>query len=836
MTHMILIPLTADWQAVQVASGSAILPSGLPSGLPAQVPGTIASALRAAGQFEYGKDNFDEVDVWYFCDLDLPENAACLHFEGLATHAEVYWNDSIILRSENMFTAHSLDLAALAVSGKGRLSLRFLAMNTQLAQRRPRPRWKTRLVEQQQLRWMRTSLLGRMPGWSPPVAPVGPYRQILLELQSPARVTSKNISSKLDGADGVLEIELTVQSTHALTACSIKIGEQDFALNWQSLGGNQYRILGLCRIAEVKKWWPHTHGDAALYALELQIASAGHMQTIDLGHAGFRQIQVDLRDGDFNLHVNDVPVFCRGACWTPVDIISLQNEAIDLHQMLTLARDAGMNMLRVIGTMVYETAEFYQLCDQLGILVWQDCMFANMDYPVSDGAFAASITTEVQQFLQRTQVSPCIAVVCGNSEVEQQAAMLGQPAELWRNEFFAQTLPGLCQQYRPDVQYWPSSPSGGVMPFQLDSGVAHYFGVGAYLRPLDDARRSAIRFTSECLGFSNMPDDELIDSMLRNGETPGPHSAWKQGIPRDNGTGWDFEDVRDHYMAELYKVNPANLRYADRERYLSLARTTTGEVMAKTIAEWRRVGSTCHGALIWFWRDLRPGAGWGIIDAQGKPKAAYYYLKRAMATLTVLITDEGLNGLALHVINDGPQAFEGELELNLYRHAEARIAHGRIAVRVAAHAAIKVQDYALLPHFIDTSYAYRFGPAGHDVVHAALYHQGHEQAIATDFHFPLGHQFDQQADVGLRAHCSQDADGNHILHLSTQKLAQAVTVQIPGMLPEDNYFHMAPGSSRQVRLSVMHGKSIRPGHVQAQNALANVRVAIANSAATSVIL
>lgn len=835
MTNKLLIPLTVGWQAIQVARGSAIVPSGLFSGLSAQVPGTIASALRAAGQFEYGKDNFDEIDVWYFCDLDLPENVACLHFEGMATHAEVYWNDSLILRSENMFIAYSLDLAALAVSGKGRLSLRFLAMDSQLAQRRPRPRWKTRLVEQQQLRWMRTSLLGRMPGWSPPVAPVGPYRPILLELQSLARVTSKNIYSKLDGADGLLEIELTVQSTQALTACVIKIGEQDFVLNWQSLGENQYRVLGLCRMAEVKKWWPHTHGDAALYALKLHISCASDKQIIDLGHTGFRQIQVDLRDGDFILHVNAIPVFCRGACWTPVDIISLQNEANDLQQMLSLARDAGMNMLRVIGTMVYETAEFYPLCDELGILVWQDCMFANMDYPVTDAAFATSISVEVQQFLQRTQNSPCIAVVCGNSEVEQQAAMLGQPAELWRNDFFGQVLPALCQQYRPDVQYWPSSPSGGVMPFQLDSGVAHYFGVGAYLRPLDDARRSAIRFTSECLGFSNMPDDDLIDCMLKNGETPGPHPAWKLGVPRDNGTGWDFEDVRDHYMTELYRVNPVSLRYADRERYLSLARTTTGEVMARTIAEWRRCGTTCHGALIWFWRDLRPGAGWGIIDAHGKPKAAYYYLKRTMAALTVFITDEGLNGLVLHVINDGPRAFEGELELNLYRHAETRVAHGRIAVQVAAHTAVKVQDYALLPHFIDTSYAYRFGPAGHDVVQAVLYSQGQVQAIATDFYFPLGHQFAQQADVGLRAQCSQDADGNHILHLSTQKLAQAVTVQIPGLLPEDNYFHMAPGSSRQVRLSVMHGKSISPGHVQAQNALTSVRVAVENSTATGAV-
>ncbi|MFZ6766754.1 glycosyl hydrolase 2 galactose-binding domain-containing protein [Undibacterium sp. Di26W] len=824
------MPLTENWHAIQLASGSQVLPSALQVAglvcLPAQVPGTIAGALRATGQFVYGKDNFDEVDVWYFCDLDLPDNAACLHFAGLATHAEVYWNDSLVLRSENMFIAHRLDLAAHRISGKGRLSMRFLALNAQLAQRRPRPRWKTRLVEQQQLRWLRTSLLGRMPGWSPSVAPVGPYRPVVLELQSPVRIIDQQLTSRLDGEDGMLEIELTVHSLQAISSCFIKIGEQTAALKWQSLGENCYRILGLCRLPKVKKWWPHTHGEVTLYALELQIQTADHSQVLKLGRTGFRQIRVDQRDGDFHLYVNDVSVFCRGACWTPVDVISLQNETSDLRHMLSLARDAGMNMLRVVGTMVYETAEFYQFCDELGILVWQDCMFANMDYPVNDAEFAASITLEVQQFLQRTQVSPCIAVVCGNSEVEQQAAMLGQPAEWWRNDFFAQTLPALCLQMRPDVQYWPSSPSGGVMPFQLDSGVAHYFGVGAYLRPLEDARRSDVRFTSECLGFSNMPDDDLLDSMLENGETVGPHPAWKLGIPRDNGSNWDFEDVRDHYMAGLYQVDPAGLRCADQQRYLALARTTSGEVMASTMAEWRRAGSSCHGALIWFWRDLRPGAGWGVLDAHGKPKAAYYYLKRAMAPLTVFTTDEGLNGLALHVVNDTAQALEAELELSLYRHGTNRIAHGRISVQVAAHAAISVRDYALLPHFMDTTYAYRFGPAGHDVAVAQLYRAGSAQVLASDFHFPGGQQFAQVADLGLQAHCVMSEEGNLVLHLSTQKMAQAVAIQIPGWLPDDNYFHLAPASEKQVILRATGGTQIQTGQVQALNAQGYVQVRI----------
>ncbi|MFZ6656354.1 glycosyl hydrolase 2 galactose-binding domain-containing protein [Undibacterium sp. TJN19] len=839
------IALNAGWQVTQVASAQFVLPSALQAAnlpcLAAQVPGTIASALRAAGQFEYGAHHFDDVDIWFQCRLTIPADAASLCFDGLATHAEIYWNDSLLLRSENMFVAHRIELAEHVVSGDGVLSLHFLALNPLLAQKRPRPRWKTRLVEQQQIRWIRTSLLGRMPGWSPPAAPVGPYRPIWLEMHRPVRIISQHIASRRDGDDGLVEVELLLQSQHPVSAASLYIDDLAQELSLQILPDGTLKSTAVCRIPQARKWWPHTHGEAALYSLQLQTESNGQLETIALGQTGFRDIRLDQNNGDFHLHVNQQSVFCRGVCWTPVDVLSLHADLAALRAMLTLVRDAGMNMLRVVGTMCYEVPEFYRLCDEMGILVWQDFMFANMDYPVSDAAFATSIAQEAQQFLARTQTSPCMVVLCGNSEIEQQAAMLGQPAGLWRNVFFADTLPALCQSWRPDVIYWPSSPSGGVMPFQVDTGVAHYFGVGAYLRPLQDARRSGVRFTSECLGFSNMPDDELIDSMLKNGETVGPHPAWKQGIPRDNGTAWDFEDVRDHYMASLYQLDPVHLRSTDRERYLILARTSTGEVMAASISEWRRAGSACHGALVWFWRDLRPGAGWGIVDAYGKPKAAYYYLKRAMAALTVLVTDEGLNGLALHVVNDTAKAFNGELELNLFRQAGTRIAHGRIHIQVDAHSNLTLQDYALLPHFMDTSYAYRFGPPGHDVVVVNLYQAGSDAPLANAFHFPegltQGLNFTRESDLGLKAICRVDDDGRHVLHLSTQKLALAVAVHMPGFIPADNYFHLAPGSSYQVRLHAT-GTGSAPAraqaHAQAQNALASVRIEFADAPAATI--
>ena len=122
-------------------------------------------------------------------------------------------------------------------------------------------------------------------------------------------------------------------------------------------------------------------------------------------------------------------------------------------------------------------------------------------------------------------------------------------------------------------------------------------------------------------------------------------------------------------IAQKNKVSmsPATVRYSDNSRYLAISRIVTGEVMAATFSEWRRPGSSCSGGLVWFLRDLWPGAGWGVIDAYGRPKAAYYYLKRALAPIAVLIVDEGLNGLHVHVLNESRKPLNGRLEVRLFR-------------------------------------------------------------------------------------------------------------------------------------------------------------------------
>jgi beta-mannosidase len=666
------------------------------------------------------------------------------------------------------------------------------------------------LVDHQQLRWFRTTLLGKMPGWSPPMRPVGPWRSVAIEERTVLALEHMHLQTSLVDGTGHISVRLQARCLAELfpEKATLIVGDMNFPLHMQLQGVGSFALAGEASLPEVRQWWPHTHGDQPLYRAKIvAYYDAETVVEIDCGRIAFRRVEF-LHDvpSDFGLRVNGAPIFCRGACWTPLDIVSLTGDEQAYTTALQMAQRAGMNMLRVGGTMVYEADVFYDLCDELGILVWQDFMFANMDYPTTNEAFRLNCIEECEQQLARLQTHPCLALLCGNSEIEQQVAMLGLSAAVWRNDYFYQVLPELCASYM-DIPYWPSSPSGGTLPFQANAGNAHYQGVGPFLRPLEDARRSEVRFATECLGFANVPEDQTLDLFLKPGEVVAHHPKWKARSPRDYAAGWDFDDIRDYYLELLFHVDPMKLRYSDTRRYLELSRVTTGEVMAYVCAEWRRQRSTCHGGLIWFYRDLWPGAGWGVIDSAGYPKAAYYYLRRVFLPQACFFADEGLNGLWLHIVNDTAVATPVEVHLALYRFSGTLLAQVAEALTLPSRDELAVHVDALFEGFRDLTYAYRFGPPSHDVVVATVMavETGVTQAsvfstLGQTCYFPQGLPATRDTDIGLSAHATVRADGAYELHVRTEKFAQSVAIRAEHFLPEDNYFHLQPSGEKIVLL------------------------------------
>jgi len=373
--------LAADWWMCAAPAGSAaVVPNPDAGWVAIGSPRPVAAALRAVGQWSLDHDPqaFDAQDWWYRLRFDHPGAAGesvVLGFDGLATLAQVQLNGKPLLDSDNMFIAHECEVGdALAATGN-ELLIRFRSLDAALAQRRPRPRWRTPMVAHQQLRWLRTTLLGRTPGWSPPAAVVGPWRDVWLERRDCLNLRNLRLQATVKDGLGFLccSVELPIGSPAGVTL-ELDRGGQVCAQPLNGASGTG-EFAGELRLPNVQLWWPHTHGEPRLYRATLCVRQAdGTQARIALGSVAFRTIELDTADGDFRLKVNGVPVFCRGACWSPLDPVSLRSSPAQCRDAVIQARSAGMNMLRVTGTMVYEEDHFYETCDEQGVLVWQDFM------------------------------------------------------------------------------------------------------------------------------------------------------------------------------------------------------------------------------------------------------------------------------------------------------------------------------------------------------------------------------------------------------------------------------------------------------------------------------
>ena len=786
--------LSSGWRMVLTPAGAAADPATLaafPDRIDAPVPGTVAGALERAGRFDRtAPEPLDHLDVWYGLDLsgEAP-GPAVLAFDGLATVCEIWWNGALARSSDSMFVRHDL---AVELTGSDRLDLCFRALRPHLEKRGPRARWRPQMIVPQGMRLVRSTLLGRMPGWCPEIHAAGPWRPVRLLRRDPAVPRDARIAASLD-ADGTghLEVSLTLDGTaEPVLECA--------GASAVMVPDREGRFTARLVLPAVEPWWPHTHGRPALH--DVTLVADGHRHA--LGRTGFRRVEIDRgADGnDFALSVNGQRIFCRGAVWTTADIVDLPGTRARYEPLLKLAAQANMNMLRIGGTMAYETADFFALCDELGLMVWQDAMLANFDYPAGDPAFAENVRREVMQFLDATAASPSLAVICGGSEIDQQAAMLGLPRETWGGPLTREVLPALVVAHRPDVPYVENSPGGGAMPFSPNAGVAHYYGVGAYCRPLEDARRAEVRFAAECLAFANVPERETLEAHL---PVPAVHDPrWKARVPRDRGASWDFEDVRDHYLGLLYGEDPARLRREDPSRYLDLSRAAVAEVIEETFAEWRRPASTCNGALVWTFQDLLPGAGWGLADATGLPKSVWHAARRAFRPVQLVLSDEGTNGLDLHVVNDSPEGLDLTVELACLRHGRQPVVSGRQALSLPPHSAETLAATTLFGAFFDTTYAFRFGPPAHDVTIARLM-DTEGSTVAEAFHFPRGRAA-AFFPATVTATLEEEAAG-WLLALSADRFAQSVAIEAPGFGLSDNWFHLAPGLAKTVRLVPLAG-------------------------------
>jgi beta-mannosidase len=826
--------LLGDWKVCSTPAGACLDPSTLPlsssAWIATELPTTAAATLRDAGLWSLDgpERRFDADDWWFqrkFPATGSTDDRLILGLDGLATLCEVWVNGELLLRSESMFTAHQIHLPRL-LAGENLLQLAFRSLDLAMKDKRGRPRWRAPMIENQQLRWFRTTVLGRTPGWSPPAAAVGPWRPVWIERNQNNQPRDISLRTNLAGNRGTVNFRAAMNLAGRSRVRLLLLHEGNTVAATDVQQDAHHSISASIVIDDPRLWWPHTHGRPHLYDVELTSTDDhDHVARHAIGRVGFRSA-ASLSDdsGNFSIAINGVRIFCRGACWTPIDPVSLNSDEAHYRSTLLQVQQAGMNMLRISGACNYEHDRFFELCDELGILVWQEFMFANMDYPSSDPQFQEQVVLEVSQQLTRWAKHPCIAMICGNSEVSQQASMWGTLRELWNPPLFEQQLRKLSEEICPDVPYWPSSAAGGAFPHQPGCGTSSYYGVGAYMRSFDDLRRSKLRFATECLAFANVPEEVTLAKMPGGRNLRVTHPGWKRRSPRDLGAGWDFDDVRDFYLQAIFKIDPMALRYADYPRYLELSRRVPAEVMEAAFTEWRTSSSPCAGALVWFLRDLWPGAGWGVIDSSGVPKAPYYTLRRMLQPRWIGLTDEGLDGFAVHVANELSQPLQGRLQIAAYREGQHIVFSEETPIAVKSRSTTTLLAAELLSQFHDLSFSYRFGPMSTDLLLATLHADDNTPPLqALRLTQPDLHSRPDPA-VQIDWSASTDASGLQTLRLLSRSFVRSVRIDAERHICGDQYFCLLPNEEKSISMTgIGNAPQVPRGFIHALNLAHPVR-------------
>lgn len=671
--------------------------------LPAVVPGGVHESLLAAGRIEdpYQDRNenlvhwIEERDWWFRASFARPAELAGdervrLAFLGLDTVADVWLNGRPLGHHENMFRPAEFDVTDLlgddndlllrfspplagltAPASAAELEKRLATLFAQLIPEAPTDTEGVLPAVRAQ-----ASLRRKAPcswGWDfgPRVPSIGIWRPVELRVERTAVLSGHHIRTHAIGQDGSATVGVLVEVDQfdagarltarvELTSPSGRRSSVDLPVT----DGQAHRMV---TVPDAKLWWTHDLGEPARYDVTITLLANGKTLDRVVDRIGLRTIALD-RGADpegghlFRFILNGVPIFARGASWLPADMLVGSVAEDRVRALVGLARDGGMTMLRVWGGGIYEQDAFYDACDEQGVLVWQDFIFACVDYPESDPTFAAEVGREAEYQVKRLRNHPSLALWCGNNEVQVLHGIAYQSYEPgdWGHDFFHRVLPEAVEAFDGQTPYWPGSPWGedpsegwaavnGVLDGDRHAWeVWHGFSLGLDAPAFDnpgDARHyrryadDRGKFISE-FGIHAAPELATLRRRLPADQLY-VHSASFDHHNKDHP-----KNKHDAVLAIVTGL-PETI-----EQYVDFTMISQAEGLKFGVEHYRRRAPHCNGALVWQFNDVWPGFSWSVVDHDLVPKAGYHYLSRAFAPVLASFRRDG-DRLELWLSNSG---------------------------------------------------------------------------------------------------------------------------------------------------------------------------------------
>lgn len=659
------------------------IPATIPSSIPARVPGAVHTDLLGSGLIPdplrgdvEAALQWIEAEDWTYVDTFAVDPALLtmehveLVFGGLDTYARVRLNGQTVLTADNQFRTWRVDAGAILRPGTNTLEVDFSSPIREGALRAAAHPWP---IPHQEPDVAGTRAFTRKAAyqygwdWGPRYVTSGISGSVRLEGWSGVRVRDAAVTWHRvagQGRDTVLALlRIEVESggagpvrigvrspVGAFDPAFVTVGnpsdgsstvEHDMSPRGASVSHTHVAEVRLV-IPDPELWWPagSTQGTPHLYDVEIDAVAGRRWHRVHR-KIGLRTIQLvtapDSVGESFLFRVNGEPVFMRGANLVPPDHFPTRTDSAAYARLLQDAVDANMNMVRVWGGGVYPPDVFYDIADQLGLLVWQDFMFANVLVP-GDSAFAASVRAEATDQVRRLRVHPSLALWCGNNEIAEGWANWG-----WRDDYapevaervdaayrrvFEDVLPDVLRREDPTRPYWPSSPSiGWGHTESLERGDSHYWGVWWGMEPFRAYAEKVPRFASE-FGFQALPDPATVAAFSTS--PPGGLDDSVMRAHQKHPTG--YATIRT-YLDGAWPIPPEDS--LDAWSYVSQLAQARGVGLA--LEAHRRSWPHTGGTLYWQFNDTWPVVSWSSVDAFGRPKALYYAARRIFGPVSVLL-------------------------------------------------------------------------------------------------------------------------------------------------------------------------------------------------------
>lgn len=796
---------------------------------PATVPGVVHTDLMANKIIEdpffrlneRGVQWVDKEDWVYKTTLNLSDELFAkdnieLYFKGLDTYADVYLNDSCILKANNMFREWRIDVKGLIKKDNNELRIYFHSPIKVDIPKFDALHYPIEAGNDQSQNGgifnKQVSVFARKAGyhygwdWGPRLVTSGIWRPVLVEGWDNARISNVHyVQEQVSAKRANIKVRAEVIADKAGEAL-VSISASGLKNNWTkktNLSKGVNIVETDIAVNNPKLWWSNGLGEPHLYAFTTALSFNGEKVDSRTENIGIRELKVinekDQYGHTFYFRLNGVNVFAKGANYIPQDNFLPRLTFANYEKTILDAVNANMNMLRIWGGGIYEDDMFFDLCDKYGILVWQDFAFACSTYPMNPDMLE-NIRHEAKDNIIRLRNHPSLAIWCGNNEIHTawfnwgwmpKYKKLGVLDELRKDykDLFHGVLAEAVAEYDPTAFYWPSSPYGGDPDAKAESGTAnwnpngdgHYWGVWHAKDSIANYNKIRARFFSE-YGFQSFPE---YQSVLKYAPEERDHDIFSEVMMAHQRGGSHANGLIEWYLLNEYR------KPKDFPNFLYMGQLLQGDAIKTAIEAHRRDMPYCMGTLFWQHNDCWPVASWSSRDYFGRWKAQHYFAKKAFDNILVSpIAENGV--LNVYIVSDHLKAIKGNLDIRIMDLRGNVVSEKRVKVTVPANTS-KVQFSEKVENLLGDKKA-------NEVVVCAKFTTDNGQVVKNNYFLTRYKDIDfPKANINLQ---SVAIENGYEVTVNSDVYARGVFLSIDGIdnFFSDNYFDVIPGEP--VKISV----------------------------------